>query len=326
MSHLLKKLFQIKCTIATACIAVQLCHLPVFADDEKSDLQKRREENETVEQKFIDSNIAISNWLDGAAEGLDLFLVGKKLTNAKNETAVRIENSTYTMEGANLTNATSLNVNLRLPNLEEYWQLKFTTYDETEERRSVKSGYLRQTPREQNLGATVGLFRKLGNVRTSFQPRIGLQDPLKVSHSLKFESIVDNKNYKINPKVELYADADKGTGIYWNLNFNFELNPLWSFTLINEANYEDKTHLYSAGNGFSFGNYINETTTMGYTLIFTSLNQPSYHLESYSASVSWNQLVYKKILDYQIIPHLDFAKDRSFKGQAGLIFNLNLNF
>ncbi|MBC7466476.1 MAG: hypothetical protein H7256_10835 [Bdellovibrio sp.] len=309
-----------------AFVLTGLCCSLALADDELDALRKKRAENETVEQKFIDSNIAISNWLDGAAEGLDLFLVGKKLTDAKNETHVRIENSTYSMEGANLTNATSLNVNLRLPNLEEYWQLKFTTYDDTEESRSVKSGYLRQTPRQENYGATVGLFRKLGNIRTSFQPRIGLQDPLKVSHSLRFESILDTKTYKINPKLEFYADADKGTGIYWNLNFNFELSPLWSLTLINEANYEDKTHLYSAGNGFSFGNYINETSTMGYTLIFTSLNQPSYHLDSFSASVSWNQLIYKKILDYQIIPHLDFARAQSFKGAAGLIFNLNLNF
>lgn len=325
MSHFFKNLILIDSKFLVTLILSALCSLPVLADD-LSDIQKRRAENETVEQKFIDSNIAISNWLDGAAEGLDLFLVGKKLTDAKNETHVRVENSTYSMEGANLTNATSLNVNSRLPNLEEYWQLKFTTYDDAEESRSVKSGYLRQTPREQNYGATVGLFRKLGNVRTSFQPRIALQDPLKVSHSLRFESILDQYNYKINPKVEFYADADKGAGIYWNLNFNFELNPLWSLTLINEGNYEDKTHLYTAGNGFSFGHYLNEITTMGYSLIFTSINQPSYHLDNYSASVSWNQLIYKKILDYQIIPHLDFARAQSFKGNAGLIFNLNLNF
>lgn len=292
----------------------------------EAEFNKRIEENQTFEQKFIESNIAFSNWLDGVADGLDVFLVGERLTTEPNRTNVKIENATYSSEGQGLSNATNLNVNMRLPNLEHYWQLKFTTYDETDENRSIKTGYLRQTPREKNYGATIGLFRKLGKVRTSFQPRISLENPLKVSHLLRFESIADYGTYRVNPKVELYADATKGPGIFWNLNFNFELTKIFSFTLINEANYQDKLHAYTAGNGFSFGEFVNPTSALAYTLMFTSLNQPSYHLDSYSVSIAWSQLLYKKILDYQLVPHLDFAKDQSFVGRAGLTFNLNLNF
>jgi hypothetical protein len=285
-----------------------------------------KESNETLEQTLIEKNIEISNWLDGVAEGLDLFLVGKKLTEEKNQTSIKLENSSYTRESENFKNTTNINVNLRLPNLEEYWQLKFTSYDEKEESRNVQSGYLRQTPRERNYGATIGLFRKLGNVRTSFQPRIGLQDPLKVSHSLRFESVAEVKDYKINPRLEFYADPDKGTGIYWSLNFGFTLSPAYSLTLINEANYEDKTHLYAANNGFSFGHSLSDTKAIAYNLIFNSNNLPSYHLDSYTVSVAYSQLVFKKILDIQIIPHVDFPKAENFRKNVGLVFNLNLNF
>lgn len=288
--------------------------------------QEKKENEESLEKQLIDSNIAISNWFDSMAEGLDLFLVGKKLTKEKNASYIKIENTSSQMEGEGFSNSSSFNINLRLPNLEEYWQLKFTSYDEKEENRNVRSGYLRQTQREKNLGATVGLFRKLGHVKTSFLPRIGLQDPLKVSQTLRFESVADLKTYQVNPKLEFYANADNGTGIFWNLNFNFTLNKVLSFTLLNEANYEDKAHLYSAGNGFSLGQFVTPSSTIAWALTFNSNNRPSYHLESYVVSIAWNQLLYKKILDYQIIPHLDFSKEFSFRGRTGLIFNLNLTF
>lgn len=279
-----------------------------------------------LEQDLIQDNIIISNWFNGVAEGLDLFLAGKKITDKKNDSHFFIENSTYIKEGEGVKNVSNLGVNLRLPNVEEYWQLKFTSYDEEEESHSVQTKYLRQNPREQNYGATIGVFKKLGDIRTSFQPRIDLQDPLKISHSLKFESVADLKKYKINPKLEFYANPDSGTGIFGAINFNFALNKVFSLTLINDFNYVEKKHLNSVENGFSIGQVVSDKTAFSYTLIFGSNNRPSYHLDSYSPSFSWNQLIYKNILSLQLTPYMFFAKEQQFRGRFGLTFNLNLNF
>lgn len=281
---------------------------------------------ETLEEQFIENNIAISAFFDEVADGLDTFLIGKRITRRKNETSVKVQNSTYIKEGSNTQNNTSIGLNLRLPNVEEYWQLKFTSYDDSEERRGVQNGYLRNTPREQNYGATIGLFRKLGNIRTSFQPRIDLGDPLKISHSLTFESVADLKTYSVNPKLELFAGPTDGAGLYMALNINFRINKFYSFTLVNNGEYGDKKHLLNTANGFSVGQIINRFNSMSYSLIFNGMNQPNYHLESYVLSVAWSQLVYRRMLDFQVIPHLDFEREKGFVGSPGLIFNLNLNF
>lgn len=281
--------------------------------------------DESWEQKFIRSDIFLSDWFDGVAEGLDLFLVGKKVTKRRNETSVKLGGSVYYNEGEGLQNSASLGVNLRLPNVEDYFQLKFTSYDESQER-GVNQKYLRKTPRENNFGASVGLFRKLGDVRTSFQPRISLQDPLKVSHSLTFESIANLKTYEVNPKLEFFADPDKGTGIFEAININFHLTRVFSLTLINEGEYDDKPHLFSATNGFSVGQVVTARSSLSYSLLFNSNNQTVYHLEAYSLSVAWNHVIYKKILDYQVVPHLDFSRENSFKGMSGIAFNVGLNF
>ena len=289
--------------------------------NEESDSPK-----ESWTERMIDGDIAIAEWFDGVAEGIDLFLAGKKLTKAKNPSKLRLEELIASTEGKEVTHDFSLGVLLRLPNVEQYWQVRFTTYDEQEERRRSQTAYLRQTSRQENYGATIGAFRKLGNVRVAFQPRIQLKDPLSISHSLSYESVADMKKYTINPKVELYAVADKGTGVYWALNFNINLTPKLSLTFLNNGDYVAQLHLESVTNGFSFGQIITDTTAISYGTNFLSNNQPHYHLEGYSFFTSWSQTFYNKILDYSLTPHLDFNRSDSWHGRAGIALNLGLNF
>ena len=309
-------------TAVACCTCVQVWAIEDIEDWE----EKVKENKKTTEQSLIDADIAISQWFDGVAEGLDIFLAGQKRTNKINKTRVAIENSTFSSEGGGIKNSTNLDVNLRLPNLEEYWQLKFTSYDENEEKRELPNRYLRKGPREKNYGASIGLFKKLGKVRTSFQPRIELRDPLKVSHLLRFESRAEFKKYQINPKLEFFASPDKGTGVFSGLNFNFNLNKTFSFAMINGVEYEDRQNKMSTSDGFVLGQRITNKSSMSYAIIFSCNNRPTYHLENYSLSAGWNHALYKNVLHYQLVPHWDFVKERSFKGIAGIVFNVSLIF
>ncbi len=283
-------------------------------------------QEDSFEKSFIDTNVAISEWFDGVAEGLDLFIAGKKLTNKRNETSVKLENSTFVKEREKPSNSGSINVNLRLPNVEEYWQLKFTDYDETKEKSSAERGNLRKNPRERNYGASVGLFQKLGDVRMTFQPRIALQDPLKISHQLRFESVAQLPDYRVNPKLEFYGNPDDGTGVFTALNFNFDLSKTHSLTWINDADYKSKIHYLTVTHGLSIGQVRTRTTSISYNLFFDSNNLNAYHLESYQVSVSWNHLIYKNILEYQISPFYEFPRQNDFKGVPGVTFTVSLNF
>ncbi|MEK6628163.1 MAG: hypothetical protein AABY53_06015 [Bdellovibrionota bacterium] len=290
-----------------------------IADDD-DELHKK-----TFERKFIDSNIEISKWFDNLTEGIDLFLVGEQLNSEKNQSSVKLENTTFSKEGTAPSNQTTIIINPRFPNLEKYWNLKFTSYNEQDER-GAKNKLIRQSPRETNYGATIGVFKSVGKIRTSFQPRIGLQDPLVISHSLVFESTLDLNHFQINPKLNLFADATNGTGLFQAINFNFVLTNTFSLTLINDGTYFEKTHKYTTTNGVSLGQSISNINAMSYSLLFFSNNRDNYHLDSYVLSTSWYHLIYKKILDLQLTPHLEFTSLRGYKGQAGISLQLTLNF
>lgn len=296
------------------------------AIEETEGPKSRKKEVDSLTKQLIDGNIAISKWFDGVAEGLDLFLVGERVTKQVNKTNVKLENATTMNEGEKPVNTTGLSVNVRLPNVENYFHLKFSDFDENEEKRSIVRGPLRSQQIQKNYGATVGVFRKLGNVRTSFQPRIELQDPLKVGHSLIFESVADVKKYKINPKIEFFAKPDDGTGIYLAVNFNYVLTKVYSLTWINDGEYKDKLHLFTVTNGVSLGQLITKKSSLSYNLFFGSNNQPSYHLESYNFSVSWSHLIYRNVLNYSVSPYLNFVKDKNFTGLPGIALNVGLNF
>ncbi len=279
----------------------------------------------SVELYLIHSNIAIARMFDRVAESIDTFLVGKKISKLPNETTVRVQNISNSTEGQSVGNITHLNVNLRLPNVENYFQLKFTTYDQNEERSNQRK-YGPATAKPRNYGASVGWFKSFGNINTVFQPRIELQDPLKVSHSLAFSSKANFKTYEVKPKVEFFATPDKGTGIFLAGNYAYFLSKILTLNWINEGEYEQKGNLFSTNLGLSLAQVVNERSNLSYSVFFYSNSRPVYHLNGYSFAITWNQQLYKKILDYQITPHLNFSAESSFKGTAGLTIALNLNF
>lgn len=278
----------------------------------------------SVELYLIRGNIAISRMFDRVAESIDTFLVGKKISKLPNETTVRVQNISNSTEGQKVENITHLNVNLRLPNLENYFQLKFTTYDQNEER----SNQIKNVPtaKQRNLGASVGWFKSFGNINTVFQPRIELQDPLKVAHSLAFSSKANFKTYEVRPKIEFFATPDKGTGIFLAGNYSYFLSEFLTLNWTNEGEYEEKKKLFSTNLGLSLSQAVSEKSSLSYSVYFYSNSRPVYHLNGYSFAITWNQQLYKKIFDYQITPHLDFPTETSFKGTAGLTLALNLNF
>lgn len=278
------------------------------------------------EETLIQGNINISNWFDTFADGLDLFLVGKRVTDKRNETQIELETSSVITEKDDFSNALNFGFNLRLPNVEEYWNVKFTSYDEQEEGRNVKNAYLRQTPRRKNYGATIGLLAKLGNVRTAFEPRIQLQDPLLVSHTLTFESVAENKKFELNPKLQFYADSADGLGTTQALNFHFRLSPRSSITLTNQGDYQEKIALYSVVNGVTYGYSLSRISAISYSLLFSSENRPNYHLVSYNISTSYTRILYRNILSVQFIPNVDFSELYGFERVLGLTVNLTLMF
>lgn len=282
-------------------------------------------EDTTFEEEMLATNRNISNWFDQIADSVDLFLVGRRVTTKPNNSRIVFENTTYSRESSNLTNLTNVSINPAFPNLEKYWNLKFTTYDDTTIARGEEKGYARAAPK-QNYAATLGLFRKFNDVRIAYEPRLEIRGDPQLSHFLTFDTVADYTWVRVNPKIRPFASSIYGTGVFQALNLSFDLSPTYSLTWINEGEYEDRTTQYSVTNGLSLAHSLTDKTAVAYGLSFYSNNKPVYHLDAYSVSFTWSEAIYKDILDYQITPHIDFTEQENFRGFFGIIFGFRVYF
>lgn len=277
-------------------------------------------------EQFLSSNKAIADWFNGFTEGVDFFLTNQQLTHREDPSQIRIQNSSESKENKNFVNSTQFSLRPRLPRLEQSLSLTFTNYDEIRESHTAGQKIVPQSEPQKNFGATLGVFRKLDFIRVSFQPRLEFENQFQISHSLGFQTLLDFKNFKLHPKLDLFANAQLGTGVYQAFYFAKDLSDFLLLTMINEFEYEDKLHKLSVTHGFVLGQKINDKSSLSYSLISYTNNRPRYHLENYIAAVSWAHLIYDKVLDYEFITYLDFQKTMQFKGEAGLRLNLNLTF
>lgn len=280
----------------------------------------------SFEENFLETNEAISKWFVDVADDIDIFLMGERITAKPNQTKLKIEDSLIFKDYEKMKNQPSISINLRLPNTEEYWNLKFTSYDENKERRATDKGAINKSRRTKDYGASLGFFQKMGKVKASFQPRVSFSNSLKLSHTLAFESLIDQRTFQINPKLSFYGNNDNGTGVVIALNYFIPLNRIWSLTFVNDGDYVSRSHLFSTTHGLSFHQYLSMIKSMRYEIMFDSKNQPNYHLDTYTFSLTWSHLIYKNILDYQVTPFLEFASLRNFRGALGAVFTVGLSF
>jgi hypothetical protein len=286
----------------------------------------RAEEERNIPGMLIQKNQAISKEIDKAAEKIDIYLAGRRVTKEKNETSVKIENSFYYGESGRHTTGTHFGVNLKLPNLQKKWQLKFTSYDEEEENRSIDRRQFRTRPPDENYGASLVFFKKLGNIDTSFQPRLQLKDPLDMSYVLTFDSDADMKSFRVDPKLQFFARPDKGVGVFGSVDVNFALTPWWELTFSNDADYEDAKNTFTSNSGVSLGQKVSDNASVAYSFASTFNNRETYHLMQYGLAVDWEHMPVKDVLSYSIGPLWSFNKEDHFHGVIGTRARLDFLF
>lgn len=276
---------------------------------------------------MIDYNEYISEKIDVWAEKLDLFLSRRRFTDDPNETTIILRSFNSHQEGGRQDSSFNFDINLRLPNLEERWSLRFTSYDPNEEERGIRSTRQRIRARERNYGAGLALLQDLGNIRTTFQPRIELKDPLQTSYTLRFESTAEAKPFKIDPRVEFFADSERGTGQFVSINWEINVQDGVSILQFNEEQYEDAENRFTTTHGFSVSKGLGRRRAVSTTVSFRSTNRPAaFHLSDMTASAAYSSEPYRRVLAYNVGPYWIFSKEARFKGKVGLVFEFELIF
>jgi hypothetical protein len=282
-------------------------------------------QTETLNRKLLKEQKQISEGIDDLAERLDHFLSGKSDSKKKNETYLKLTGFAELYEGGDLRTDTAVDFSLRLPNLEEHWQVMLSSV-EPEDFKSLDRRRYGVAPGARKYGAGVGLVKKLGQFQTLFQPRLIFSDPFSTFYLLQFTSKAKLTRWSIRPEFRFFADSEKGTGQSAALYFDFEWTPRLIFQFLNEEQYLDLDNLFSTNFGPQLLYQYSPRTGMSTSFTFYSISRPVYHLDHYIVNWSVRHDLYKKILFVQLTPSLKFEELYHFKGRAGYAITLELVF
>ena len=274
----------------------------------------------------MEANQDIAEWFDEKAHSLDLYLSGRRYTEKVNETQAVISNESLWEEGGKFSNSTNFNLSLRLPNLEEEYQLMFSNYDPDRRHRSSYSRQDGTVPEEENYGASLGFLKQFGDVNTTFQPRLELKDPLATSYLLRFETSVDQDQQAYEFRLEFFADSEKGAGVFFSADHYLDLSQPFLLVSSFENQYQDDGNLYKTLEALSLRQKLDDNKSLSYSSVFRSDNRPVFHLTSISCSVSFSHRLYSEALHYSVVLSQVFAKANNFKGRSFSGFNIDLIF
>ena len=289
---------------------------------------------------MIAQNKQLSRNLDDLAREIDLLLASRRVSEKTNKTRAILSGFMESREGRAPEYSAHINLDLRLPNLEEEWKLKFSSYDEEDEFEGLDRNRYGAQPQEQKYGASIAYVREIKSVKTTLRPRIELKDPLVSGFLLKLENVVRLTFMDVKSQLKLFAHSEDGTGQAFTIDFERKLTSSTVLRLFNEQQYLEKDNLFIVAQGPSILYKINDRMALSPTFSFQSTNRhtpedravtpqtrhPGYHLEGYSFYVSFRHQLYKNILHYQVTPNWAFTKEYQFKGRAGVNLNIEVIF
>jgi hypothetical protein len=256
--------------------------------------------------------------MSSLGDGIDLFLIGERYSPKRNETHLRVISSLYLNDTWGLKPGFGFAFNLHLPNFQEYWNLKFTSYDQSRDRGVKKTIPGEELP--ERFGAGLLFLRTLGKFKFNYEPRLELAKRFGISHHLSLETIEQlGWGLALNPKTELFAKFDRGPGLYQALNLTKPLSENHQIALINQAEFFDRGNLLLVTQGLSHTHSLPQLkATLNYLFLLEHSNSQGYHLDRYLYTVVYSQVIYDRALEYTIAPALSFPSQRGFAGSASI--------
>ena len=300
------------------------CAFARAAERPSASSDKEGEKTRTFEQKAIDAAKSVGHGFDWMANKLDLYLAGKRYTRVKNDTSVNIRQTFRYEEGGLLRPSTDFGLNLRLPNVEKRWALRFASYDEEAEQRDLTERRAQTRPRPQEYSAGFVFFQKLGDISTSFQPQLQLKDPLEMKYTLRFESEAKNDRVRLVPKFQLFADPNRGTGEYFSAEVVVALDEFTDLSIENSEEYQGGQTLWRTQHGVAVDHELSDTRGIGASVSASSSTLNAYHLEGFTLAVTYGETLSKDLLRWRVTPYWAFSKGYAFKGRNGVTLSVEL--
>ena len=113
-------------------------------------------------------------------------------------------------------------------------------------------------------------------------------------------------------------EQDQGAGQSLSIDGDRQIVDDLSFRFVNESTWLDLTDELSTSHGPSFYYKISNRRAVSFNSRANLSNRPQYEIDNYDFNLVYRQNLHKEWLYYELIPSINFSRERSFHSHLGI--------
>lgn len=293
-----------------------------------------------IDQEINASNQYIANRWDQFNRSVDTFFTNKS-SPAKNKSSIFVYSTLYKKEGESVDVQYDFQLRIDLPNTTK--KLKIIIEKEQDDISNVlndKSVINKKTPP----GTTKGSRRSLSTKENRYTAGakfllsrskyfvsfihfgIRLDMPLNPSAKIDMKKDFEFKHFNIGLSQKFNMYRQEGLQEISQIIFNKELSETLQTDLVNSLVWSEETDRFDLRNNLVLSQNLGDEKGISYSIGANAKFSPTFYYESYDASISYRQLLYKDWLYGTLTLGADFPKESNFNDEKFVQIRFDIFF
>lgn len=257
----------------------------------------------------------IADTLFVVGTSIDNFFARSELQTKKNDTQIKISSLTRVSENEQQDTVGYFRFNLKLPQLEEKFQLLI----ERDNRENTRGNSENPRNVQRTLGEAstfAGLQfileeSKMWSLKTSMGARVDFPPKLYGRVTLR-RSFYSGRTHSY-PVLKTFWQDGEG----WSQNFEYNMDTRLTekvlFRWVDHWFWNDQDFIITQVHGPSFYYTIDEKRALSYNARMSGDNDPHEAINNYNFNIRYRQLLYSHWFFGEVSPQIDFAREQQFK-------------
>lgn len=249
------------------------------------------------------------------ANKLDSFFATERADDEFGRTRIRIRSQYLVREQAMGELVNLYRINLRLPHLEKKFRYEFGGLDKDDELSPEEVSELKK-----NKVKPIWIFNSDLGVSASINPAFTLSSRLRRNFEGNFFI------YRLSEQLTFTSDQ---TGFIETTNFDFDhqINDTLLFRFINLKQWRMTEKDFYTNHGPTLIQQLGENSALNYSATTqTVIIDGVWYVDNYRLSFDLRQNLYKQWIYFDIIPGIDFPKNKAFRRNPFITFQLEVLF
>lgn len=298
-------------------------------EKENKDSIKESMYNPIVPPSLEEIHTALSTDIVDISEALDTFIINERVIDGRNTTNVRILGSVATTEREGFSGNAAFRVRLRLPRLENMFQLEIDNLNNNLNLDSdtATNQTLQNTTFSQNASAGLSFFKDILGIQSKLSFRFIFKDAVPFANWRLSRRFVVNSKQNLNLISDVFGDTKNRTGQRTTVYYDISLDKKNLLRFFNEGTYRHEDHTYNTLNGVGLFHTVNDRTLLSYNASVSGLNpqgESHFYANTYDLSTTYRYRVYSQFVYVDLTPKVSFPKKYEFRSNWSLTFHLEI--